>query len=178
MGAFGVVLFAHVRAIFPRHLGGRAITGINLVGIAGAMGVQWLMGAIIEGGRGADGAYDVLAYRPAFAVTAAIGLLALWAYAPLLRRRGRPPPHRRSFMVEKPLAHTVAEADEVIAAAETAGVVAASGGNTRFSPALAQGHARRRAATDRITTDRRPRRPCRTLAAIPRTSGSASRSAS
>jgi MFS family permease len=90
MGAFGVVLFAHVRAIFPRYLGGRAITGINLVGIAGAMGVQWLMGAIIEGGRGASGAYDVLAYRPAFAVTAAIGLLALWVYAPLLRRRGAP----------------------------------------------------------------------------------------
>lgn len=90
MGAFGVVLFAHVRAIFPRHVGGRAITGINLVGIAGAMGVQWLMGAIIEGGRGASGAYDVLAYRPAFAVTAAIGLLALWGYAPLLRRRGAP----------------------------------------------------------------------------------------
>jgi nitrate/nitrite transporter NarK len=90
MGAFGVVLFAHVRAIFPRHLGGRAITGINLVGIAGAMGVQWLMGAIIEGGRGADGAYGVTAYRPAFALTAAIGLLALWAYAPLLRRRRTP----------------------------------------------------------------------------------------
>ena len=87
LGSFGVVLFAHVRAIFPRHLGGRAITGINLVGIAGAMGVQWLMGAIIEGGRDAGGAYDVAAYRPAFAATAAIGVLALWAYAPLARGR-------------------------------------------------------------------------------------------
>jgi nitrate/nitrite transporter NarK len=89
-GSFGVALFAHVRAIFPRHLGGRAITGINLVGIAGAMLVQWLMGAIIELGRGAGGAYGVAAYRPAFAATAAIGVLALWAYAPLARGRRAP----------------------------------------------------------------------------------------
>jgi len=93
LGSFGVALFAHVRAIFPRHLGGRAITGINLIGIGGAMLVQWLMGAIIELGRGPAGGYDALAYRPAFAATTAIGVLALWAYAPLVRRplAGRPP---------------------------------------------------------------------------------------
>jgi hypothetical protein len=224
MGAFGVVLFAHVRAIFPRHLGGRAITGINLVGIAGAMGVQWLMGAIIEGGRGADGAYGVTPTarvrlpRPSGVrgsprrrhrtegTPRAVGSYAWAAATPWRASRWRTESHAalaeavadisldpekpnhlhgrrrgqagKPFLVEKPLARTVAEADEVIAAAEAAGVVGVYGENMRFSPALAQGHARRRAATDRITTDRRPRRPCRTLAAIPRTSGSASRSAS
>lgn len=42
----------------------------------------------------------------------------------------------KPFLVEKPLARTVAEADEVIAAAEAAGVVGVYGENMRFSPAL------------------------------------------
>ena len=42
----------------------------------------------------------------------------------------------KPFLVEKPLARTVAEADEVIAAAHAAGVVGVYGENMRFSPAL------------------------------------------
>ena len=42
----------------------------------------------------------------------------------------------KPFLVEKPLARTVAEADEVIAAARAAGVVGVYGENMRFSPAL------------------------------------------
>jgi len=42
----------------------------------------------------------------------------------------------KPFLVEKPLARTVAEADEVIAAARAAAVVGVYGENMRFSPAL------------------------------------------
>jgi myo-inositol 2-dehydrogenase / D-chiro-inositol 1-dehydrogenase len=47
----------------------------------------------------------------------------------------------KPFLVEKPLARTVAEADEVIAAARAAGVVGVYGENMRFSPALEQAKA-------------------------------------
>jgi len=81
LGSFGVLLFAHVRAIFPAHLAARALTAVNLAGIGGAMLVQWGMGVIIELGRDAAGGYGVDAYRPAFLVTAAVGVVALGVYA-------------------------------------------------------------------------------------------------
>jgi nitrate/nitrite transporter NarK len=88
LGSFGAVLFAEARAIAPAHLTGRTITAINLAGIAGAVMVQWLMGAIIEFGRDATGAYGTAAYRPAFLLTTAIGIVALLIYAPHALRRG------------------------------------------------------------------------------------------
>jgi MFS family permease len=78
--AFGVVLFAHVRAIFPTHLAARALTAVNLAGIGGAMLVQWAMGVIIELGRDADGVYGIGAYRPAFLMTAVLGVVAVGVY--------------------------------------------------------------------------------------------------
>lgn len=83
LGSFGVVLFAHARAIFPRHLTGRAITAVNLGGIAGAMLWQWLMGVVIEAGGNGGAGYDVKAYRPAFLLTTTLGCLALLLYAPI-----------------------------------------------------------------------------------------------
>lgn len=90
LGSFGVVLFAEARAAFPPHLAARAITGVNLVGIAGAMAVQGIMGAIIEANASAPGVYGAAAYRPAFALTTAIGVAALLAYLPVARAAPRP----------------------------------------------------------------------------------------
>jgi MFS family permease len=80
LASFGVVLFADVRAVFPTHLAARALTAVNLAGIGGAMLVQWGMGVIIELGRDASGAYGIAAYRPAFLVTAALGVVAVGVY--------------------------------------------------------------------------------------------------
>lgn len=78
-GSYFVVLIAEVRAIFPAELTGRAITGVNLFGMVGAMVVQWLMGLLIESGDGDGG------YRLAFSVTAALATLATVAYWPVAR---------------------------------------------------------------------------------------------
>jgi MFS family permease len=85
LASFGVVLFADVRAVFPAHLAARALTAVNFAGIAGAMLVQWWMGVIIEVGRDAGGAYGIGAYRPAFLVTAVVGVVGVGVY-----RRGEP----------------------------------------------------------------------------------------
>jgi hypothetical protein len=74
------VLFADVRAVFPTHLAARALTAVNLAGIGGAMLVQWGMGVIIELGRDAGGGYGIEAYRPAFLVTAVLGVVAVGVY--------------------------------------------------------------------------------------------------
>ena len=83
LASFGVVLLAHARATFPSHLTGRAITSVNLVGITGAMAVQWAMGAVIEAGRDAGGGYGAGAYQPAFWLTTALGVAAWLLYAPI-----------------------------------------------------------------------------------------------
>lgn len=87
-GSIGSVLFALARAIVPVHLIGRAITSVNLIGIAGAMALQWLMGVIIALGREGAGLYGSTAYRPAFVLTAAIGMAAVWAFMGLARGAG------------------------------------------------------------------------------------------
>lgn len=73
-GSYFVVLIAEVRAIFPAHLTGRAITGVNFFGMSGAMIVQSLMGVLIESSSGNGG------YRLAFGLTAALGALAAASY--------------------------------------------------------------------------------------------------
>ncbi|HEX7001342.1 MAG TPA: MFS transporter, partial [Trueperaceae bacterium] len=79
--AYFVVLAAEVRAIFPLNLTGRALTGINFFGMAGAMVVQWLMGIMIGAGSGVAG------YRVAFTTTAALAAVALVVYLPGTRLR-------------------------------------------------------------------------------------------
>ena len=84
--AYFVVLAAEVRAIFPLNLTGRALTGVNFFGMAGAMVVQWLMGVVIGAGDGVAG------YRVAFMATAALSTVAVLAYLPMVRtRRARAP---------------------------------------------------------------------------------------
>ena len=89
-GSIGSVLFALARSIVPDHLTGRAITAVNLIGIAGAMAIQWAMGVIIELGRDPSGTYGPAAYRPAFLLTAAIGMTAVSAFVGFARGTGAP----------------------------------------------------------------------------------------
>ena len=84
--AFAVLMFTQIRAIFPLHLTGRAVTAINLFGIGGGALLQWGLGLLIEGVGGTQtGPYPPASYSAAFAFTAALSLAALLFYAPLLQ---------------------------------------------------------------------------------------------
>jgi len=80
-GSYFVVLIAEVRSIFPAALTGRAITGVNFFGMAGAMVVQSLMGLLIARG----GVGSVSGYTVAFLMTASLGALALALFLPVAR---------------------------------------------------------------------------------------------
>jgi MFS family permease len=85
-GAANVAVLAQARQIFPPMLSGRALTVVNLFGFSGAFLLQWLMGLVIGFfPRTPAGAYPLLAYSAALGLTAALSLLALLWYAPLLR---------------------------------------------------------------------------------------------
>jgi MFS family permease len=88
-GSFGAVLFALARDAAPRHLTGRAITAVNLVGIGGAMAIQWAMGVVVEAGRDASGGYGPAAYRAAFLLVTGLGLVAIAVFVPMVRGVGR-----------------------------------------------------------------------------------------
>ena len=81
-GSFFAVLLGHVRELAARGALGRAITAVNFFGIAGAMALQWLMGAIVEGGA-AVGGYGAAAYRPAFLLTAGLAVVSTLLYLPV-----------------------------------------------------------------------------------------------
>lgn len=88
-GSFGAVLFALAREAVPQHLVGRAITAVNLLGIGGAMAIQWAMGVVVEAGRDASGGYGPAAYRYAFLLVTGLGLVAMAVFVPMVRGAGR-----------------------------------------------------------------------------------------
>jgi nitrate/nitrite transporter NarK len=90
-GAANVAVLAQARQIFPPALSGRALTAVNLFGFSGAFALQWLMGLVISRfPPTATGAYPPVAYSAALALTAALSLIALLWYIPLLRPLGAP----------------------------------------------------------------------------------------
>ncbi len=83
--AFAVLMFAQVRAIFPLHLTGRAVTAVNLFGIGGSALLQWGLGLLIEAVAGTQsGPFPPAAYRAAFTFTGALSCAALLFYLPLV----------------------------------------------------------------------------------------------
>lgn len=83
--SYFVALVDEGRSVFPPHLTGRAITGVNFFAMAGAMVVQWLMGVIIQAWSG--GADASMGYRLAFVMTAVMLAVAMVLYVPVVRRR-------------------------------------------------------------------------------------------
>lgn len=84
--ASAVLMFAQIRAIFPLHLTGRAVTAVNLFGFGGVALLQWGLGILI--GRfpqSATGSYGPEAYSAAFLTTALLCLATLIFYLPLLK---------------------------------------------------------------------------------------------
>jgi len=67
---FGIMLLAHAGLAFPSHVGGQAMTFVNLMGIGGSFLFQWGIGAILAA-HSADGQghYPPAAYSTAFLLT-------------------------------------------------------------------------------------------------------------
>jgi nitrate/nitrite transporter NarK len=86
LGAFNVLFFAQVRAIFPLHLTGRAVTAVNLFGIGGSALLQWWLGVLI----GLFPAGEPVAFAAIWLFTAGLGLAALLFYLPLAREGAAP----------------------------------------------------------------------------------------
>jgi predicted MFS family arabinose efflux permease len=86
LGAFNVLFFAQVRAIFPLHLTGRAVTAVNLFGIGGSALLQWWLGVLIE--RFPAG--DPKAFTAIWLFTAGLSLAALLFYLPLAKQGPTP----------------------------------------------------------------------------------------
>lgn len=85
-----IVLLAHARVVFPPEMTGRAVSTVNLFGIAGVFLLQWLIGVVVDlFPPDAAGHYPPEAYTVAFMFTAAATLLALIWYLPLARK-GQP----------------------------------------------------------------------------------------
>lgn len=77
---FGVVAFAHGRAIFPDRLVGRGITMLALISMAGIAFMQMIGGLILGAFAGADGLVSAEGYRLMFAAISAMVAAALLVY--------------------------------------------------------------------------------------------------
>ena len=89
-GAFNLIELAQIRALFPPHMSGRAVTAVNLFGFTGVALLQWWMGVIIGAfSPDAQGRYPAIAYAAAFGIVAAGATLVLVWY---LRIHQQPQP--------------------------------------------------------------------------------------
>jgi len=76
-GPFTVFLLAHVRALFPDHLTGRAITTVNVANFLGVSVMQIVPGWILGAFPAVNGHPPEAAYRTMFGVLAAVLAVAL-----------------------------------------------------------------------------------------------------
>jgi MFS family permease len=95
LAAYGAVLIAHGRALFPPHQLGRGLTVLNMGSMGGVFLAQAISGFVIGLFPTApDGAYALDAYRLVFGLQAVLTLLACLVYFgsrdPLERRRPAP----------------------------------------------------------------------------------------
>jgi MFS family permease len=86
--AYGIVIVAHGRALFPPHLAGRGVTTVNIAQVAGSAGLPWLTGIVIGLFPTAGTGYAEAAYRAAFGTIAVAVLAGLATY--LTSRDARP----------------------------------------------------------------------------------------
>jgi MFS family permease len=79
--AFGPLLIAHGKALFPTHLIGRGLTVLNMGSMGGVFLAQAVSGFVIElFPTASDGSYELTAYRVVFALQAVFILLACLVY--------------------------------------------------------------------------------------------------
>lgn len=79
--AYGIVIVAHGRSLFPDRLAGRGVTTVNIAQVVGAAILPVFTGAIIEVFAAPDGSAPEIAYRLAFAFIASMLFLGLLVYS-------------------------------------------------------------------------------------------------
>jgi MFS family permease len=95
--AYGPVLIAHGRALFPLHQLGRGLTLLNMGSMGGTFLAQAVSGFVIQlFPTGPDGAYELAAYQLVFALQAAfillVGMIYFGSSDPLRGAGERPKP--------------------------------------------------------------------------------------
>ncbi|TCJ18094.1 MFS transporter [Rubrobacter taiwanensis] len=89
-GGAGAGLLIHARTAFPPGMTARAVSMVNLAGIAGTFLLQWLIGVVVDlFPADAAGRYPPEAYTAAFLFTAAGTAAATLFYLPLARKTAR-----------------------------------------------------------------------------------------
>jgi predicted MFS family arabinose efflux permease len=89
-GGAGAGLLIHARQVFPAEMTARAVSMVNLFGIAGTFLLQWLIGVVVDlFPADAAGQYPPEAYTAAFLFTAAGTAAATLFYLPLARKTAR-----------------------------------------------------------------------------------------
>lgn len=78
--AYGVVIVAHGRSLFPAHLIGRGVTTVNLAQVVGVTLMPIVTGLVVSLYPQRDGASPEIAYRLAFGVIALSVVLGLVGY--------------------------------------------------------------------------------------------------
>lgn len=80
LGTSGIVVYAGLSQVFPRHLAGRVNTSMNLLVFVGSFAFQWGTGIIIDlWPLTASGGYDPAAYRAGFGLVLATQVVSmLW----------------------------------------------------------------------------------------------------
>ncbi len=84
-GSFNVMLFSHVRRLFPDYLSGRALSLTNMFGIGAVYIMQWLLGLVINAfPLDLQGNYAAIAFRWVFLLTSGFGMISLITYLSFL----------------------------------------------------------------------------------------------
>ena len=76
----GAVSFAHVKELFPKEVGGLALTAINLFNIGGVGMGQQLLGIVIRRFPKTSTGYPIEAYQQAFAILFVASMAAFMVY--------------------------------------------------------------------------------------------------
>ncbi|MCW5748579.1 MAG: MFS transporter [Alphaproteobacteria bacterium] len=88
VAAYGIVIVAHGRTLFPAPLAGRGVTTVNMAQVVGSAGLPWLTGIVIGLFPATAAGYAEDAYRAAFGT---IGLAVLAGLAVYLTARDARP---------------------------------------------------------------------------------------
>jgi MFS family permease len=92
--AYGIVIVAHGRSLFPDELAGRGVTTVNLAQVVGAAGLPILTGALVGAFPAAAGVAPEIAYRAVWAFIAIALAGGLVVYAGARDVPPRPAPSR------------------------------------------------------------------------------------
>ncbi len=79
-GNLTALAYAMVPVRYPKAFAGRALTALNIVTLASAFGLQWLIGVVVDLWPSRAGAYPAIAYEVAFGAVFAVHAAALAWY--------------------------------------------------------------------------------------------------